>query len=115
MHFREWNATNKNNSFELLTSGTGFVSASLLTILIEISYSRLETGRDHWDADCFPAGEEGRRGVHLHRGEQCGPTGGRGLPQGHRPAPGPAASQSDISCRPGGGQVDMLGLRGPAS
>ena len=81
---------------------------------MEIFNSRLEARRDHGDAYRLPAGEEGRGRIHLHRREQRGSPRVPGLPQGHRPAPGPAASQSDVSGGPRGGEIDMFGLWGPA-
>ena len=57
-------------------------------IRLKNNFSRLETGRDHGDSDSFPAGEEGRGGVYLHRREQRGQTPVSGLLEGDREVTG---------------------------
>ena len=80
-------------------------------IRLKNNFSRLETGRDHGDFDSFPAGEEGRGGVHLHRGEQRGQTPVSGLLEGDREAESAGAVQPHLPCGPGGGRPHLSRLR----
>ena len=85
--------------------------ASVSQSQLNNNFSRLETGRNHRDSDSLPAGEEGRGGVHLHRGEQRREAPVPGLPQGDRQAAGPGAVQPDLPRGQGGSFPHLSGLR----
>ena len=89
--------------------------ASVSQSQLNNNFSRLETGRNHRDSDSLPAGEEGRGGVHLHRGEQRREAPVPGLPQGDRQAAGPGAVQPDLPRGQGGRHPDVPGLWGSSA